>query len=389
MDDDDDDDITNCCKCRRLITDPTTLPCLDSLCAKCFKELRDAYRDNSEGVAKCPRCADQFHLPTNDSEALPDHGFVDTLVALKKIASQNVEDNNCDICKQLAASTEPVAAVEYCIECRQRLCASCARRHPLCFSTKNHNLVDLGVDSAKEVSAMMRSFFPGCANHKDIHATVHCYQCSISLCSLCQNSHSSHELEVLTDDTHGQLTDSVKSLTDNLRQQLDECKVKEDRIQKLLSDRRNGVVLVEKEISDKADEMISLIQKHRNDLLNKLHSRNDQTISTLETVSGNVSSGLSAKKQALRFAEELFEKGSVEDMLLNYRMLNARVARLHDMSDGSSELDDNVCSDVSAASLIRDMCSSLNSQSKWYSFPSCLLSCGCRPLSHFLPLYSG
>jgi len=378
MDDDDDDDITNCCKCRHLISDPTTLPCLDSLCAKCFKELRDAYRDNSEGVAKCPHCADQFHLPTNDSEALPDHGFIDTLVALKKIGNQNLEDDNCDICKQLAANSEPVAAAEYyCIQCRQRMCASCARPHRVFLGTKNHILVGLGLDSVKEVLHMIKSFVPGCANHKDVHATVHCYQCSISLCSQCHILHFGHEIEVLTDDTYSQLTNRVKFLTDNLRQQFNECKEKAGRVHKLLLNRRSGVELAESEISDKADEMISLIQKQRDDLLNKLHSHNDQTISRLEKVSGNVSSGLLAKKQAMRFAEELLDKGSVEDMLLNYRTLNAQLTRLHNMSDGSSELDDNICNDVSPASVLRDLCTSLDSQSKISFLIRCSLNSTC------------
>ena len=372
--DDDDDDITNCCKCRHLITDPTTLPCLDSLCAKCFKELRDAYRDNSEGVAKCPRCADQFHLPTNDSEALPDHGFVDTLVALKKIASQNLEDDNCDICQQLAASTEPVAAAEYyCIQCRQRMCASCTRPHRVFLGTKNHNLVGLGLDSAKEVLHMNKSFVPGCANHKDIHATVHCYQCSRSFCSQCQNSHFSHKIEALTDNTHSQLTNRLKSMSDQLHKQLDACENERGRLQKLVSDSRNGIELAEKEISDKAEEMISLMQKQRDELLNNLHSRNGQTITNLEAASGRLLPTILANKKALQFTEELLEKGSVEDMLLNYRMLNARITRLQGMPDGSTELGFNACNDVSPASLIQDVCTSVDSHSKIYSIATCLI----------------
>ena len=72
------------------------------------------------------------------------------------------------------------------------------------------------------------------------------------------------------------------------------------------------------------------------------------------------------EKKALRFARELSEKGSVEDMLLNNRMLHNRVTSLRDMSlpVGSSVSDDSDSNDVSPASLIRDVCASLNSQSK-------------------------
>jgi len=361
---DEDDDITNCSKCRQLITDPTTLPCLDSLCAQCFKEVCDAYRDNSEGVAACPRCGDQFHLP-NDHQTLPDRCFIDTLVAQKKIANQNPEDDNCDVCKQVAANSETVAIAEYyCIECRQRICAGCARRHPLFSSSKNHDIVGLGVDSAKKVLHISKSVRPACANHKDQYATVHCYQCSKGLCSQCQNMHSSHELEVLTDDTYSQLTNTVKSLSDQLHHLLYTRKEDTARVQKLLFDRRNATELAEKDINDKADEMNSLIQKQRDELLSVLHSRNDQSVNSLETVSARLSSGLSANKKALKFAEELLEKGSVEDMLLNCRMLNDRVTRLHGMSAGSSVLDNSGYNDVSSASLIHDVCTSLTSQSK-------------------------
>jgi len=366
---DEDDDITKCCKCRQLLTDPRTLPCLDSLCDKCFREVCNAHKVNPAGVATCPSCGDQCHLPTNDLQSAPDRGFIDTLVALKMISSQDLEDDNCDICRQLTADSGNVPAAEYyCIECRQRMCAEDARRHPLCPFTKNHNIVGLGLASAKRMCDVWKSFFPACANHRDQYATVHCYQCSIELCSQCQNLHAiaSHRLEMLTDQTHSQLTDRVKTLSDELCQQFDAWKRDAGRVQKLLSDTRNGVGLAEKEITNKAKEITSLIEIQRDDLLSALHSRNDQTISNLDAVSAILSSGVSANKKALRFARELLDKGSVEDMLLNYRMLHNRVTRLHDMSlpVGSSASVDSDSNDVSPASLIRDVCASLNSQSK-------------------------
>jgi len=360
----DEDDITNCSKCRQLINDPTTLPCLDSLCAACFKEVRDAHGDHSTGVATCPRCGDPFHLPTTHLQTLPDRGFVDTLIALKKITSRNLDDDNCDICKQLSTNVEHVAAAEfYCIECRQRMCAACCGPHGVFPATKNHNVVGLGMGSAKRVLDAIKSFTPTCANHKDKPAMVHCYQCSIGLCSQCQNMHSSHEFEILTDQTYSQLTDKVKSLSDQMRHVLDACRQEIGRVWKQLTDRRNGISLAEKKINDKADELISLIQKQRDDLLSRLRSRNDQPVTTLETASSKLSAALSANKRASSFAEELLAKGSVEDMLLNYHMLKARISRLHVMSAGASVPDDIDCNDVSPATLIYDVCASLDSQS--------------------------
>jgi len=184
----------------------------------------------------------------------------------------------------------------------------------------------------------------------------------------------------LTDDTHSQLTNSVKSLTDNMRQRFDACKGEKDKLKKLLLDRRNEVKVAEKEITDKAGEMISLVQslisKQRDELLDKLHSQNDETISSLESDSQRLSSTLSVNKTALRFAEELLEKGSFEDMLLNYRMLNDRVKTLHNMPRVISVLADNVCNDVSSDSLIHAVCSSLYPQSMIYTlllYPVCLI----------------
>jgi len=363
---DEDSDITSCSKCRRLSTDPTVLPCLDLLCTECFQEVYG----NSSGVAVCPRCGDQFQLPMDELSAVPARSFVGTLVALRKILNQNLDDDNCEICKQLATNSGPVAAAEYCcVECRQRLCAGCARQHPLCTATRNHTIAGFGLDSANTVLHDHKVQTPCCAIHKDC-AAVHCYQCGIGLCSRCQNMCSGHELEVLTDHTHSHLTDKMKSLSDQLRQVYDNCKDKTERVQKLFVDRKTGMTLAEKKINDKADELISLIQKQRDDLLNSLHSQNDGTISSLESVSGRLSSALSANKRAARFAEELVEKGSVEDMLLNYRVLNERVTGVRNMSDISSVTVDSDCS-VSAASLIDDVCTSLDSQSTCFPVLFC------------------
>ena len=309
-------------------------------------------------MAACPRCGDQFHLP-NESQALPDCGFINTVVALKKIADQNMKDNKCDICKQRSASSESMAAAEYyCIECRQRICAVCAAVHPM------HKLVGCGLDSAKEVINKLTSYVPHCANHRDMSSTAYCYQCSTWLCSQCENIHSSHEIAVLTDDTYSQLKSRVKLLSDNLHQQLDARKEERGRVQKLLFDLQNGVELAEKEINSKGDKAISLIQKQCNDLLSELHSHYRQRMSSFEAASAALLSSLAANVTALKFTEELLEKGSVEDMLLNYRLLSDRVTRLRNMPTESSKLDDTAYKDASLASLIDDVCISLKSKSK-------------------------
>jgi len=354
-------DITDCAKCRQLITDPTTLPCLDSLCAKCFSEVCDAYRDNSAGVAACPRCGDQFYMPISGRHSLPDRGFVDTLVTLRKIASQNLADDNCETCKQLATNSEPVVAAEfYCIECRLRICAVCCGPHRVFPLTKNHTVVGLGLDSAKRVLRMIQSSGPACGNHKDKFATIHCYQCYAGLCSECESVHSGHEFETLTDQTFSQLSDKVKSLRD----QILPVHEKTSHVQKQLVDRRNGIRVAEKMINDKADEMISLIQRQRNELLNRLHSLNDQSVITAaEADSGRLSS---ASGTALKFTSELMDRGSLEDLLLNYHMLSDRVTKLCSMFNVSSVVQCHaVCSDdVSPTSLIHNVCTSPNSYSK-------------------------
>ena len=176
--------------------------------------------------------------------------------------------------------------------------------------------------------------------------------------------HTGHEIMKLTDDTYGQLTNTVKVLAGSLRQQLDICKQEKGRVQKLFFDREDSVKVAAKEINDKAVEMALLIKQECDDLLRVLHSHCVQSFSSLQAVSVRLSSYLSANENALKFAEELLEKGSAEDMLLNYRLLNDRVIRLRNMSDDGSVLDEAALKDASPACLIRDVCTSCKSKSK-------------------------
>lgn len=87
----------HCPKCRRRFSDPRIIPCGQTYCQMCIRDLVEAYEDKKRDTFKCPSCASKHPIP-------PETGFPPNLVAvrlLKKSSNEVYRSKNVERLKDV------------------------------------------------------------------------------------------------------------------------------------------------------------------------------------------------------------------------------------------------------------------------------------------------
>jgi hypothetical protein len=121
-------DITVCPKCRSLLNDPKTLPCMDTFCLKC---LEDVQHSGEWAIGSfCPECRQHFVIPSTGLQSLPVCSFIVKRIHLRRIESQDGANKLCEICIETTDGSSIVSeAAAYCVTCQQKLCTRCWQCH--------------------------------------------------------------------------------------------------------------------------------------------------------------------------------------------------------------------------------------------------------------------
>src|SRR5215470_16687824 len=121
--------ITTCGICEQFMTDPVTLPCLDSFCLSCLQ--------SREELLTCPTCKAELSLPPDTKlDSLPYSRFIKKVVDLERLANRKMNDKLCDVCRLRMSAVDTLPeAVNYCLECHQKFCSSCTFSHNIISST--------------------------------------------------------------------------------------------------------------------------------------------------------------------------------------------------------------------------------------------------------------
>ena len=205
------DPTETCAQCKKLLSDPKTLPCLHSLCKGCLeillkendaKKTKGAKGEPSRPAPApvsaaadddgpcCPQCSTIFVIPAGGVGALPADSFVLGLVKQKETASKvNPNDVKCD------CDEEP--AVVHCANCEAFLGERCQRTHAKSKATATHVVAKLD-DHFKRSGPATRILF--CQFHPASEIDTFCKTDDQPMCPSCAvPSHNSHDLVKLKD----------------------------------------------------------------------------------------------------------------------------------------------------------------------------------------------
>ena len=261
-------DLTTCPICLDVFDNPKSLPCLHAFCLKC---LQGYFKDKfPRDQVPCPLCRKDFGIPSDGLGGLQHHFFVQQLVDVRKVFSEEFREVPCVVCLEESdgSSEEIVAATTFCVDCKQKLCERCSRPHRR-WAGGAHQLIPLGAEMEQELIHLRAS---ACDKHRDKQVELYCHQCKENICLMCfavkHRNHESGEIPEVAENLRPRIDDDDKQIVTtigDLRHLLEQSK---QGLCKFYSDAES----VEKEIYQAGDEIKQLVDKQTSEMVFELQT---------------------------------------------------------------------------------------------------------------------
>ena len=310
-----------CSLCRCQYGRPKALACCHYYCEGCLRGLVTASR--SQQVA-CPECSIKTAIPPAGVASLPDVRFVYRLKELHNCMAK-IQRKLAAVC--VACSGKEAAF--FCRQCADFMCGDCAKSHGRTTQKyPGHSLASL--DQLQEIGARTIPTKPAqpsrcaCAGH-GAFCEVFCRDCRQLACGDCiMAKHSGHRYE-LTKKCASQSRRQLQQGLFPLRIISQQFQESLRRIDDTKRDVSNQGVHVATSIQSHFDEIISLLEKEKQNLLTQSAQLVQQKLKALAAQEKAVSSASSAVQSVIEYCKQNVELVSDEDMLLLHRGLQNRV----------------------------------------------------------------
>ncbi|KAK3595372.1 hypothetical protein CHS0354_008797 [Potamilus streckersoni] len=241
-----------CGICQEKSCHPKLLSCYHAYCRTCLQRYIDINCEH--GNVRCPMCRSLIEI--NSDGALI--GVTDLLV---KMISEEVI--MCEVC-------ETSQAVNFCLECAQSYCQTCADMHAKIKLTREHHIVPNG----KILLQNKKRSTSFCTKHESEPLHYFCNDCNVPICFKCNmTEHKTHGCEDITSvaeskrkylqqELLGQVTCRVMILEERLqkceykRQYIeDECKKETEMI-------RDHAIMLKARIDEQMKALVNKLQEN-------------------------------------------------------------------------------------------------------------------------------
>jgi hypothetical protein len=166
--------------------------------------------------------------------------------------------------------------------------------------------------------------------------------CKVVVCMMCYlKGHKSHEVSDVNEAAEA-LSREMKTDGDGIDRKTSECQ----ELLKKLYDEENSftdaINNIEREVTEKAEEMKKLIEQYKTDELDKLRETKFKQVKQIENVRHEIESVLMMLDSFKKYTEQLTVKGAACEIARQARGLRTRAKELMEF-DVSSKLADEVC----------------------------------------------
>jgi B-box zinc finger/Zinc finger, C3HC4 type (RING finger) len=302
---------TECQRCaNNLETYRIVLPCAHTFCHKCVTF--NSANDKDETVA-CPLCHEEFTLPVTAIEN-QSHGLS---CDEQPKAVTDTPISYCEGCNQSEATGRRKQASVYCIHCQQKFCDDCANNHRNYRPLRGHKLVEIDQATVEQTTDVF------CTEHKHEPLKLYCFNCKNAICSTCvAESHQTHR--------HSQLNEVADELCQDLNETINNYRNQIETYETAMEEFTWAAEQTEVKISLRAEELKRMIDSQKMKLTQELASHKKDRLESIQRIFDGMEQQI---KNMVEYTEDLKNKGTTGDIVLQARGLHIKAEQLQKLND--------------------------------------------------------
>ena len=292
----------SCSVCMTTFTDPKILPCLHSFCLHCLNEiLRTSGRYD---IFPCPECRKEVQVPSSGKlKDLPTNFRMNSLLdvlAIKECHTAGVKCGNCDKSSRHSS---------YCFQCCAFWCDECIIAHNLIKANKEHRVLALKDFEDQDIEDVLkRPVFCQQKHHEKEELKFFCNNCDVAICNLCVATIHDGHAKIVLEEAASERKIQVKSAIETQKKNIEHKKnviADLERQCKQIEARGNAV---KRDIHKFAENMISLIETKKKEMLNKADKQIRESLGCVRTQQCEVKRRVERLETAVEKAETLLKR---------------------------------------------------------------------------------
>jgi len=225
------------------------------------------------------------------------------------------QTNLCEMChttnEEEDGSIEINIAVEYCADCKLRLCRGCKYVHGKSKGNRSHAVVK--IERSDEDSANAIQDF--CAQHEGEKLTTYCQTCKSVICSLCmiETSHVNHRHSDVTQ-VSKELQRQITNCINGLIGEADKCVATIARLEEVKDKLTRKEREVENKVRDEAEQMRCLVDQDKEILLRILYANAERRLGNIGRGIAEVEGHIALVERLRLYADALMKIGTAVDV---------------------------------------------------------------------------
>ena len=292
----------SCTVCMTTFTEPKILPCLHSFCLHCLDGiLRTSGRHD---IIACPECRKEVEVPSSGNlKDLPTNFRINSLLhvlAIKECHTAGVKCGNCDKSSRHSS---------YCFQCCAFWCDECIIAHNLIKANKEHRVLALKDFEDQDIEDVLkRPVFCQQKHHEKEELKFFCNNCDVAICNLCVATIHDGHAKIVLEEAASQRKIQVKSAIETQKKNIEHKKnviADLERQCKQIEARGNAV---KRDIHKFAENMISLIETKKNEMLNKADKQIRESLGCVRTQQCEVNRRVKLLETAVEKTETLLKR---------------------------------------------------------------------------------
>ena len=314
-----------CSICLDTYTKPKTIACLHTFCCECLE--RHALTNQKQEFYRCPECHAQIRIPEGKRfDNLPSsflHNSLLSLLAVRRSGEGN--EISCGTCQKKSAE------INYCFDCEKFMCPDCVKAHEVFRETlfQGHKVTPVRQFQATDYEALLkRQSFCSVKYHEKEVTKFFCVGCQSCVCQVCiATDHKSHDvvpLEKAADDEKANIIARAKLV----KEMKEVCRGVIREFENTEHELETNITTAKRQVSQATEQMMGKLRQLEREAITALEKTRVSRIEKLHSGKASVFSFEKQLDQAFEFSNNLVERSSSSDIMLNKKNVEERIKDL-------------------------------------------------------------